>query len=333
MMTVTLNDPIFFGGIRLQNRLIMAPLQQYMGTPEAFATSHHTEFYGQRAKHVGLVIVESTAVSANGRLWKNDIGIYTDHHVEPLQKITDAVHAHRTPVFIQLSHGGRKSSPEVTTSLVAPSAIAFDEHYGTPESLSLAGIEQLIEDYRLAAKRSLAAGFDGIEIHAAHGFLIHQFLSPLSNTRADAYGGTAENRARFLKEVLFAIRGEVGRDFPVIVRISATDYCEGGLTPVEWARMLKPLESQLDAIHVSSGGLLPIQPSDVYTAYQLPHAAAIKQHFNIPVIAVGKIYTRSLANRILADQLADSIAIGRPLLEDPDFGERLLIAQEHAPVN
>ncbi|CAG7654834.1 tRNA-dihydrouridine synthase [Paenibacillus allorhizosphaerae] len=327
-MTLTVNDPIRLGGLSLKNRLIMAPLQQYMGTPEAYAVNHHIEHYGRRAKHVGLVILESTAVSSNGRLWKNDIGIYTDRHVEPLRKITDAVHAHQTPVFIQLSHGGRKSSPEVTDSLVAPSAIAFDDHYGTPKALSLEGIAHIIEEYRLAAKRSVEAGFDGIEIHAAHGFLIHQFLSPLSNTRLDAYGGAAENRARFLKEVLFAIREEVGRDYPVIVRVSATDYCEGGLTPEAWARMLKPLEPELDGIHVSTGGLLPIQPNDVYTAYQLPHAAAIKQHFNIPVIAVGKIYTRTLANRILEDQLADCIAIGRPLLEDPDYAERLLILEE-----
>lgn len=328
-MAFTLNDPLPLRGLTLRNRLIMAPMQQYMGTPEAFAGAHHVEHYSQRAKHVGLVILESTAISSNGRLWGNDIGIFTDQHVEPFKKITDAIHANQTPVFIQLSHGGRKSSPEVTKTLVAPSAIAYDDHYGTPESLTVAGIEQIVEEYRLAAKRSMAAGFDGIEIHAAHGFLLHQFLSPLSNTRLDAYGGTSENRTRFLKEVLYAIRREVGNNYPVIIRISATDYCEGGLTPIEWARMLKPLESELDAIHVSTGGNMPMQPSDVYNAYQLPHAAAIKQHFNIPIIAVGKIYTRSLANRILEDQLADGIAIGRPLLDDPDYAEQLLLPEEH----
>lgn len=329
-MSWTLDDPIDLGSLRLRNRLIMAPLQQYKGTLEAFPIDHHIEHYGRRAKHVGLVILESTAISPNGRLWKNDIGIFTDQHVEPLRKIADAIHAHHTPAFIQLSHGGRKSSPEVTNSLVAPSAIAFDEHYGLPESLSVAGIESIIEEYRLAAKRTVKAEFDGIEIHAAHGFLIHQFLSPLSNVRSDDYGGSSENRARFLKEVLLAIREEVGRHYPVTIRVSATDYCTGGVTPEEWVRMLKPLETELDAIHVSTGGLLPIQPSDVHAGYQLPHAAAIKQHVNIPVIAVGKIYTRSLANRILEDQLADCIAIGSPLLEDPDYAECLLMNQEQA---
>ncbi|MFC8689573.1 tRNA-dihydrouridine synthase [Brevibacillus porteri] len=325
-MTFTLNEPINIGSLRLKNRLIMSPMQQYRGTPEGFATDHHIEFYSRRAKHVSLVILESTAVSANGRLFHNDIGIYNDQHVEPLRKITEAVHSQHTPIFIQLSHGGRKSSPDVTKQLVAPSAIAYDVSYGAPKSLTLAEIKSIVEEYRLAAKRSVEAGFDGIELHAAHGFLLHQFLSPLSNTRTDAYGGTSENRARFLKDVLLAIRGEVGRDYPVIIRVSATDFVQGGLTPKDWAQMLKPLESELDAIDVSTGGLLPIQPSDVYPAYQLPYATAIKQHFSIPVIAVGKIYSRSLANQILEDQLVDSVAIGRPLLEDPDYAERLLFA-------
>lgn len=328
-MTLTLNEPLAIGRLRLKNRLLMAPLQQYKGTPEGFANAHHVEHYGRRAGHVGLIVLESTAVSANGRLWGNDIGIFTDRHVEPLKKITDAVHSRRTPVFVQLSHGGRKSSPEVTNRLVAPSAIAFDDRYGIPEALSESGMKSIVEEYRLAARRSIEAGFDGIEIHAAHGFLIHQFLSPLSNRRSDDYGGASENRARFLKEVLCAIRGEVGRSYPVMIRISATDYSEGGLIPAEWARLLKPLEPDLDAIHVSSGGNLPVQPSDVYTAYQLPHAAAIKPHFDIPVIAVGQIYTRSLANRILEDRLADGIAIGRPLLDDPDYAERMLTPQAH----
>ncbi len=322
----TLNDSIRIGGLTLRNRLIMAPMQQYQGTPEGYATDHHVEFYSRRAKHVSLVIVESTAVSPDGRLFPNDIGIFADSHVEPLRRITDAVHAEGTPAFIQLSHGGRKSSPDVTKRLVAPSAIAYDETYGTPEELSVADIAAIVEQYRLAAKRSVRAGFDGIEIHAAHGFLMNQFMSPLSNKRTDDYGGTPENRARLLREALAAIRGEVGKEYPVIVRVSATDYHEGGLTPEDWARMLKPMESDLDAIDVSTGGLLPVQPADVYDAYQVPHAAAIKPNFRIPVIAVGLIHTRSLANRILEDRLADAVAIARPLIDDPDYGERMLAA-------
>ncbi|SFA74919.1 NADPH2 dehydrogenase [Cohnella sp. OV330] len=323
-MSFTVNDAATLGSLKLKNRLVMAPLQQYKGTIDAFPTDHHIAHYGRRARHVGLIIVESTAIASNGRLWPNDIGIYTQEHVQPLKSITDAIHAYGTPVFIQLSHGGRKSSPEVTRSLFAPSALPFDDHYGTPEALTQAGIRSVVEAYRLAAVRSVEAGFDGIEIHAAHGFLMHQFLSPLTNARSDEYGGNAEGRSRFLKEALLSIRQEVGRDYPVIIRISATDYHEGGLTPEEWVRLLKPLEDDLDGIHVSSGGLLPIKPADVHPGYQLPHAAAIKQHFRIPVIAVGKLHTRSLANRALEDRLADLIAIGSPMLDDPDFAESLL---------
>ncbi|WP_152394543.1 oxidoreductase [Paenibacillus guangzhouensis] len=323
-MTITLNQPITIGGLTLKNRLVMAPMQQYKGTPEAYATEHHIQHYGRRARHVGLMILESTAVSADGRLVPNDIGIFTDQHVEPLREIVKAVHAHNTHIFIQLSHGGRKSSPEVTRTLVAPSAIPFDEVYGTPEALSIDEIQRLVDDYRLAARRSLEAGFDGIEIHAAHGFLVHEFLSPLSNKRHDHYGGSPENRTRFLREILTAIRGEVGQDYPVIIRVSATDYAEGGLTPASIAQMLKPFESELDAIDVSTGGLLPIQPKDVHTGYQLPHAAVFKQLLHMPVIAVGNLHSRSIADRILEDELADSIAIGRPLLSDPDYADTML---------
>lgn len=321
---MTINTPIQIGGIGLKNRLIMAPLQQYAGTPDGFATNHHTEFYSRRANQVSLVIVESTAVSDSGRLFNNDIGIFTDCHIEPLRKITEAVHAKQTPLFIQLSHGGRKSSPLVTKKLIAPSPIAYDEHYGSPEAMSLADIQQVVEQYRIAAKRSVLAGFDGIEIHAAHGFLIHQFLSPLSNQRLDSYGGSPENRSRFLKDVLTVIRGEVGKKYPIMVRVSATDYVKGGLFPEDIARMLQPLESELDAVHVSTGGLVSVQPNHIYPAYQVPHAAIIKQHLRVPVIAVGLIDSRSLADHILQDQLADMIAIGRPLIEDPDFAAQLL---------
>jgi len=326
MAPPTLQSPLTIGRTILRNRLVMAPMQQYQGTPEALATEHHILHYGRRAKGIGLMIVESTAVSANGRLWPNDIGIYSDGHVEVLKRVTEAVHAEYTPIYVQLSHGGRKSAPKVTRHLVAPSPIPYDDTYGTPAALSASGIQELLEEYRIAARRSIAAGFDGIEVHAAHGFLIHQFLSPLTNRRDDEYGGTPLARAKFLRDVLTAIRSETGSDYPIMIRVSSTDYAEGGLTPRELAVMLQPLAAQglFDAVDVSSGGLLPVQPSDVHPGYQLPDAAVLKQHLNVPVIAVGGIHTRSLADRIIRDGLADAIAIGRPLLEDPDFGRKLL---------
>ncbi|AFH63176.2 oxidoreductase [Paenibacillus caseinilyticus] len=323
---LTLNSPITVGSLELRNRLILAPMQQYQGSPEGYATEHHIQHYSRRALALGMMIVESTAVSDNGRLVPNDIGIFTDRHAEALKRVTDAVHAEHTPIFVQLSHGGRKSAPEVTKKLVAPSAMAYDDTYGVPSELTAAEIEALLEDYRLAARRSIAAGFDGIEVHAAHGFLIHQFLSPLSNRRTDAYGGSREGRSRFLRDTLAAIRSETGRGYPLIVRVSSTDYTEGGLTPQEVALMLKPLEAEglLDGVDVSSGGLLPVQPPDVHPGYQVPDAAAIKQHLHVPVIAVGKIYTRPFADRIIADGLADAVAVGRPFLDDPDFAQTLI---------
>lgn len=323
-MTTRVHDPIQIGNVKLQNRIIMAPMQQNQGTPDSYATDYHIKFYGERAEHVSLVIIESTVVSPNGRLFPDDIGIYSDQHAAPLRPIVDAVHSKETPIFIQLTHAGRKAWPSVTEKLLAPSAIAYDDFYGLPHALTQAEIQAEINHFRLAARRSLQAGFDGIELHAAHGHLLHQFLSPLSNQRTDQYGGSLENRVRLIQEVLEAIRAEVGSDYPVQLRVSASDFSHGGLTPAEVALALTYLEADLDAVHVSSGGVVPAAPLATPEGYQTPYAAVIKQYVNIPVIAVGNIRSQAFANFILADQMADLIAIGRPLLEDPNYVEKML---------
>ncbi|MBB6672780.1 oxidoreductase [Cohnella nanjingensis] len=320
--TSLLNQPLKINRLVLRNRLVLAPMQQYQGTPESFATQHHVDHYGRRARHVGLVILESVAVSPDGRLNPNDIGIFTDRHVAPIRKIADAIRQAGAPAFIQLSHGGRKSDPQTTRRLVGPSAIPYDDFFGTPNALTLSEIESIVQEYRLAARRSLHAGFDGIEVHAAHGFLVHQFLSPLTNRREDAYGGSLEGRARLLREIVAAVRAETGDDYPVIVRVSATDYASDGLTAGQLGEMLKGVD--IDAVDVSTGGLLPVAPEHTPDGYQLPYAAAIKQHVRVPVIAVGNIHRPDYANRILEDGLADAIAIGRPMLRDPDFAASML---------
>jgi NADPH2 dehydrogenase len=303
----------------------MAPMQQYQGTPEAFATSYHVEHYSKRAHSVGLVMLESTAVSVQGRLFTNDIGIFSDEHIAPLKQVVDAIHAQGTLTFIQLSHGGRKSYKTAQTRLLAPSSLAYDDIYGIPEAMSLEDIAQVIQEFRLAARRSLYAGFDGIEIHAAHGYLLHQFLSPLSNTRTDAYGGSLSHRARLLTEILAAIRQEVGMNYPVQVRVSASDYLVGGLHPQEVGKIVCSLEPlQLDAVHVSSGGLFPLEPLAVYPGYQIPYAAMLKRFVKVPVITVGLINTLEMITHVLQDGLADFVAIGRPLLKEADFIEKLL---------
>ncbi|MDN4524047.1 tRNA-dihydrouridine synthase [Fictibacillus fluitans] len=324
-MPAIINTPFAIGEVTLNNRLMMAPMQQNGGTIDAYATNHHIKHYKTRAGGIGLIIVESTAVSPNGRLYKDDIGIYSDRHIEPLARVVDAVHFEETPIFIQLSHGGRKSWPEVTEHLLAPSAIKFDDHYGTPNEMSALDIKNAVEEYRLAARRSVQAGFDGIEIHAAHGYLLHQFLSPISNQRTDEYGGSLENRSRLVKEVLSTVRDEVGTHYPVQIRVSASDFLSGGLTPNEVAQILKGLEAFLDAVHVSAGGILPIQPKSIYSGYQVPYAAVIKQELEVPVIAVGNIHNADMMNQIIEDNLADFIAIGRPLLEDAKFAEKILV--------
>jgi NADPH2 dehydrogenase len=317
----SLFTPIKIGSVTIKNRLVMAPMQQRSGTPEGLSTDHHVIHYARRAEGgVGLVIIESTAVSVEGRLFSNDIGIYSDDQIEPMKRVVKAIHHHGTPVFIQLAHGGRKSDPESGRALLAPSAIAFDEEYGMPTEMTLEDIQRIRKDFVKAAARSVQAGMDGIELHAAHGYLLHQFLSPLSNRRQDEYGGSLENRVRLIKEILVDIRKELGSELPVIVRVSASDYVDGGLQPQEVAQAMNHLlPLGLDAVHVSSGGLLPQGPSKVYPGYQVGYAEEIKKALDIPVIAVGWIHEAELANTIISEGKADLIAIGRPLLEDPDF--------------
>jgi NADPH2 dehydrogenase len=312
------------GNKKLENRIIMAPMQQRNGTAEALATEYHVEHYSERAKGgVGLVIIESTAVSESGRLFQDDIGIFSDSHINPLKKVVDSVHENNSNVFIQLSHGGRKSSPENKGEMFAPSPLAFNEVYGIPNEMSEEDIKEVIYQFAMAARRSVVAGFDGIELHAAHGYLLHQFLSPLSNRRTDGYGGSFEKRVRLLKEVLKSTRNEVGKDYPIIIRVSASDYHPDGLTPEMVGEAVKILEGEgLDGVHVSSGGLLPVGPSEVYPGYQVPYAEIIKKKVSIPVITVGLIHNKELAEDIIEQEKADFIAIGRPLLENPYFLEK-----------
>ncbi|AQQ54034.1 oxidoreductase [Planococcus lenghuensis] len=323
-----LNHPINIGSIELANRLIAAPMQQYRGSAEGYATDYHAGHYSRfAAGGLGLVIIESTSIAESGRLFQNDIGIFSDRHISPLKNVTEAVHKHGVPVFIQLCHGGRKASPDNQGEMLAPSALPYNEDYGTPNEMTQEEIREVVEQFRQAAGRSVEAGFDGIELHAAHGYLLHQFLSPLSNKREDAYGGSFENRLRILKEVLQAVRKQVGEEYPVQIRFSATDYVDGGLTPDDIGGAVNALEPfGVDAIHVSTGGLLPVKPSDVGPGYQVPHAATIKGYTEVPVIAVGLIHTQELAEEVVKSRRADCIAIGRPLLEDPDFVKNWLFS-------
>lgn len=313
------------GSLLLKNRVVMAPMQQYQGTAEGYATAYHEQHYARRARGgVGLVMVESTAVAPEGRLLRDDIGIFSDAHAEPLRRVAAAVHVEGVPIILQLSHGGRKSTPPAGFERIAPSPIAYDDTYGVPREMSPADIAAAVDAFAAAAACSRAIGYDGIEIHAAHGFLIHQFLSPLSNTRTDAYGGSAAARQRFLAEIVEAVRGAVGTDYPVAVRVSASDYAEGGLTPDDVGRMLRDIAPLgIDAVDVSSGGLLPGVPPNIGPGYQVPFAQIIKTYVDVPVIAVGLIRSGAMVEEILSERRADLVAIGRPLLIYPDLNRTI----------
>lgn len=313
------------GSLKLRNRLVMSPMQQNEGTADAHATDYHIEHYAARARGgVGLIIVESTAVAPEGRLYGDDIGIYQGSHVEPLAAIVRAVHAEGAAIALQLSHGGRKSHRHLGGRILAPSALAYDEVYGTPEAMTPEEIRATVEQFARAAQRALEAGFDALEIHAAHGYLIHQFLSPISNRRNDAYGGNQYNRGRLLREVFAAVRQAVGPTVPLVVRVSASDFDSIGLTPEDVAELLRPLiPLGLDAVDVSSGGLLPVVPPGIGPEYQVPFAIRIREALGIPVIAVGLIRHAARAEHLLQQASADFIAVGRPFLEQPDHARAL----------
>ncbi|WP_242108253.1 oxidoreductase [Luteimonas aquatica] len=316
--------PARLGSLRLRNRLVMSPMQQYQGAADARATAHHVHHYARRARGgVGLVMVESTAVAPEGRLFGDDIGLYSDAHVAPLRAVVDAVHAEGAAIAVQLSHGGRKSF-RGTGPLLAPSAIAFDAGYGTPQAMSQAQIDAAVAAYGRATRYALQAGFDAIELHAAHGFLVHQFLSPIGNRRDDRYGGSARNRGRFLREAFAAIRRAAGPDYPLLVRVSGSDFDPQGLAPEDVAELLRPLrELGLQAVDVSAGGISPAVPYGIGVEYQVPFAATIRRALAVPTIAVGLIRGAERAQAILDAGHADFIAIGRPLLERPDYAEDL----------
>lgn len=318
-------SPGRIGSLALANRIVMPPMQRYEGTSEGYATDYHVNHYARRARGgVGLVILESTAVSPEGRLMADDIGIFTDAHGAALARVAAAVRAEGVPAMVQLSHGGRKSRPQGGGRLLAPSAIAYDGHYGMPEAMSAHDIDKAVDDFAAAAGRAVAAGFAGVELHAAHGYLLHQLLSPLSNRRDDDYGGDAIRRAALPARVIRAVRAAVGGNAAVTMRVSASDDAEGGLTPATVAPLLARLvEEGLDAVHVSSGGLVPADRQAGQRAASLDCAATLRAALSVPVIAVGGVRSLGEIEELLAAGKADFVAVGRPLLIYPDLSRSL----------
>ncbi len=329
-------SPVSIRSVSFRNRLWVSPMCMYSAVDGVVQEWHHTHLAQFASGGAGLVVAEATAVVPEGRISPRDVGLWNDEQRDAWVPIVDAIHARGAAAGIQLAHAGRKASTwwpwadergsvppeEGGWTTTAPSAVAFDG-FAEPEALDADGIEAVVDGFASAARRALDAGFDVLEIHAAHGYLVHQFLSPLSNLRDDEYGGSLENRARLLLRIVDAVREVAGDGVPLFVRISATDHAEGGFTPDEaavvggWAS-----EHSADLIDVSSGGLVAHQRIDVFPGYQVPLAETVRQGGRIPVTAVGLITAAEQAEQVLADGAADAIFAGREWLRDPHFALR-----------
>lgn len=309
--------PILIKDMQVRNRIVMPPMCQYSAGNDGVATDWHLVHYATRAVGgVGLIIVEATAVEPRGRISDNDLGLWSDEQIPMLKRIVDNVHKYGAKIGIQLAHAGRKSESASSTP-VAPSPIPFTPDSRNPGELNRSEIKEIQKSFAYAAKRVLAAGFDMIEVHAAHGYLINEFLSPVSNKRNDGYGGSLENRVRFLRETL----EEVGKVWlsgkPVFVRVSAVDYIPGGIDLDEMLRIVTLLKDcGVDLWHVSSGGIAPAN-IDAYPGFQVHYASEIRNRLNVKTATVGAITTPEMAESILASGHADMIALGRELLRNP----------------
>ncbi|HYG62495.1 MAG TPA: NADH:flavin oxidoreductase/NADH oxidase [Thermoanaerobaculia bacterium] len=329
---IDLLSPLTLRGVTLRNRIVMSPMCQY-SAEEGLANDWHLVHLGSRAVGgVALIIVEATAVTREGRISPRDLGIWGDEHVEPLARIARFVHSQGAVPGIQLAHAGRKASCEPPWlggapipadrpdgwTVVAPSAVPFHEAGAVPVPLDEAGIDGVVAAFEAAARRALEAGFRVIEIHAAHGYLLHEFLSPLSNQRDDHYGGSLENRMRLLLRVAGRLRALMPEELPLFVRISATDWVEGGWDVEQSIELAKRLrEAGVDLIDVSSGGTTPRARIPVGKGYQVPAARRIRDEADVRTGAVGLITEASYADEIITGGDADLVLLGRELLREP----------------
>ncbi|MCL6459673.1 MAG: NADPH dehydrogenase NamA [Gorillibacterium sp.] len=303
-------------GVTLKNRIVMSPMCMYSSMEkDGMLTEWHKLHYATRAAgQVGLIITEATSVHPDGRISSEDLGLWNDQQIQGYAELAQLIHAQDTRIGIQLAHAGRKVGTE--QAMIAPSAIAFSEKHRVPEAMSLEQIQRTIEDFAAAAKRSLQAGLDVIEIHAAHGYLINEFLSPLSNKREDSYGGSEENRYRILGEIIDAIHSEWSG--PLFVRISANDYHVEGLNTDDYIRYAARMKKQgVDLVDCSSGGVVPTPPTAIFPGYQVSSAERIRREAAIATGAVGLITSPSLAEEIICNGRADLVFLGRTLLANP----------------
>lgn len=308
-------SPVTIKGMTLKNRIVMSPMCMYACQDESGHVNnwHRTHYTSRAVGQVGLIIVEATAVTKQGRISVNDLGIWSDDHITGLRELVQMSHEQGAKIGIQIAHAGRKSMDH--GDIIAPSPIPFDNSYKIPKEMTIEQIHETVNDFREGARRAAEAGFDVIEVHAAHGYLINQFLSPLTNKRTDEYGGDLEGRFRFLGEVIAAVK-EVWSG-PLFVRVSANEYAPGGLGVEEHIEIAKKLKQLgVDLIDVSSGGVVHA-PIDVYPGYQVHYAERIRREADIMTGTVGLITSPEHAAEIIANDRADLVMLGRELLRDP----------------
>lgn len=327
-------QPLELRGVRLRNRIAVSPMCEY-SSQDGFANAWHLVHLGSRAVGgAALVFTEAAAVSPEGRISPADLGVYRDEHVPKLREIVEFIHHNGAVAGMQLAHAGFKAStappweggdpvrPEDGgwARVLAPSAVPFKEGWIVPHALEHAEIRAVVEQFAAAARRALAAGFRVLEIHAAHGYLLHEFLSPLTNKRDDDYGGSFENRTRIVCEAVQAVRAQMPEDVPLFVRVSASDWVKGGWTVEDsaaLARDLKPLG--VDLIDASSGGIVPHAKIPLGPGYQVPFARHIREHARIATGAVGLITGARQANDIIASGSADLVLLAREMLRQPNW--------------
>ncbi|MFF2077909.1 NADH:flavin oxidoreductase/NADH oxidase [Kitasatospora sp. NPDC058162] len=362
-MSTTLFTPYALRELTVPNRVWMPPMCQYSAAPAGEGAGvpnewHYTHLAARAAGGTGLIIVEATAVSPEGRISPYDLGLWNDTQLEAFRRITAFLKEQGAVPAIQLGHAGRKASTERPWvdrgralapeeehgwTPVAPSAVAFSPEHTTPDELTADQIAGIVREFADAARRALAAGFQAVELHGAHGYLIHQFLSPQSNHRTDGYGGSFEGRIRFALEVVDAVRAVWPEELPLFFRVSATDWLSEnpqdgreGWTSQDTVRLAKELQAHgVDLLDVSTGGLVPDARIEAAPGFQVPFAEAVRNEAGLPVAAVGLITEAAQAQEILADGRADAVLIGRELLRNPFWARhaaRDLGGEVHSPI-
>lgn len=311
-------------GVTLRNRIVMSPMCQYSANEDGTAREWHLVHYGARAAGgAGLIMLEATAVESRGRISVHDLGLWDDRQMEGLERVVRFCQEQGARVGIQLAHAGRKawsaSKGRGPAQPVAPSPLPFDADWVVPAELRSADLEATVDAFSRAARRAAEIGLDVVEVHAAHGYLLHEFLSPLSNKRTDAFGGSPANRLRLVHLVLNTVRASWPEERPLFIRVSASDYTQGGIDIEEMVEMARSFrEAGVDLIDVSSGGLLPAH-IPLGPGYQVPFSARIRRETGIPTSAVGLITAPAQADAVVQSGEADLVALGRELLRHPHW--------------